>query len=255
MREEPQLELKDCSYPSPVLTVWRRCDGLWLFFPRTEVNAKTYGDGITKMAQRLAALALITTALASASSIQFTISNDVYNQCSGLYCIGGPYSLSATFDVPSGTNIDNLTFSQGPLNTGTGGNIEPYITSFILTDGTGFQITNTTVTGNDWFNIATDGSGNLTAWYINVSNSNGSFETYWFPTYPQVYYVSGNQGFSGNCFQYGQSTLSATSCGGSVSTQPIGGSSAPEPSTWALVGLSSFFFLLSKWFMNKLHGH
>ncbi len=204
------------------------------------------------MSHGLPALLLITTALARASSIQYTISNDVYNVCSGLYCTGGPYSLSVTFDVPSATNVDNLTFPQGPLDTGIGGNIEPYITSFTFADGTGFQITNSTVTGNDWFNIATDGSGNLTAWYINVTNSNGGFETYWFPTYPQVYYVSGNQAASGNCFQFGQSTLSATSCGGSVSMQPIGGS-APEPSTWALLGLGSLFFVLRQYFMNKLH--
>jgi len=189
------------------------------------------------MLQRLAALALIATPLALAGSIQFTISNDVYNECSGLYCTGGPYSLAVTFDVPSGTNVSDLTFDQGPLDTGTGGNIEPYITSFIFTDGTGFEITNSTVAGNDWFNIATDGSGNLTAWYINVTNSNGGFETYWFPTYPQVYYVSGNSAGSGNCFQFGQPTLSATSCGVSLSTQLVGSAQTgvPEPSSLLLL--------------------
>jgi len=197
------------------------------------------------MLQRLAALVFVTTALARANSVQYTISNDVYNACSGLYCSGGPYSLEVTFDVPSGTNVSNLTFNQGPLSTGIGGNIEPYITSFIVSDGTGFQITNSTVTGNDFFNIATDGSGNITAWYINVSNANGYAWTYWFPTYPQVYYTSGIPGASGNCFQYGQSTLSTTTCLGSTSMQTIGGSSAPEPSTWALLGLGSFLFLLS----------
>jgi len=200
------------------------------------------------MLQRLGTLALITTALARASSIQYTISNDIYNMCSGLYCTGGPYSLAVTFDVPSGTDVDNLTFDQGPLDTGKGGNIEPYITSFILSDGSGLQITNSNVTGNDWFNIATDGSGNITAWYINTSSANGYAGTYWFPTYPQVYYTSGNSSASGNCFQYGQSTLSATSCLGSVSMQPVGGSSTPEPSTWALLGLGSFLFLLRQYF-------
>jgi hypothetical protein len=207
------------------------------------------------MLQRLAAQVFIITALARAGSIQYTISNDVYNSCSGVYCTGGPYSLAVTFDVPSATNVDNLTFTQGPLNTGTGGNIEPYITSFSLTDGTGLQITNSNVNGNDFFNIATDGSGNITAWYINVSNPNDYAWTYWFPTYPQVYYTSGNSAASGNCFQYGQSTLSATSCLGSVSMQPIGGASAPEPSTWALLGLGSFLFVLRQYFMNKRHSH
>jgi hypothetical protein len=197
---------------------------------------------IIKMFQRLAALAFIATA-ARAATIQYTISNDVYTECGGPYCTGGPYSLTVTFDVASGTNLDNLAFDQGPLSTGTGGNVEPFITSFLFTDGTGLQITNSDVTGNDFFNIATDGSGNLTAWYINVSNSNGYFWTYWFPTYPQVYYTSGNSQGSGNCFQYGQSTLAATSCGGSVSMEPIGGS-APEPSTWALLGFGSFLLLL-----------
>ncbi len=195
------------------------------------------------MLQKLAALVIFTTAFARASSIQYTISNDVYNVCGGLYCTGGPYSLTVTFDVPSATNVDNLTFNQGPLSTGVGGNIEPYITSFSATDGTGLQITNSNVNGNDFFNIATDGSGNITAWYINVSNPNAYAWTYWFPTYPQVYYTSGNSSASGNCFQYGQSTLSATSCGGSASMQIIGGS-APEPSTWALLGFGLFLALL-----------
>jgi len=207
------------------------------------------------MLQRLAALVFITTALARAGSIQYTISNDVYTSCGGLYCTGGPYSLAVTFDVPSATNVDNLTFTQGPLNTGTGGNIEPYITSFMFTDGTGLQITNSNVSGNDFFNIATDGSGNITAWYINVSSPTEYAWTYWFPTYPQVYYTSGNSGASGNCFQYGQSTLSATSCGGTVSMQPVGGSSAPEPSTWALLGLGAFLLILRQCLMNKPHRH
>jgi hypothetical protein len=203
------------------------------------------------MPLRLTGLLFIAASLSRAGSIQYTISNDVYNSCSGLYCTGGPYSLTVTFDVPSGAYLDNLTFPQGPLNTGTGGNIEPYITSFILTDGTGLQITNANVSGNDWFNIATDGSGNITAWYINTSSSNAYAGTYWFPTYPQVYYTSGNSGASGNCFQYGQSTLSGTSCGGSVSMQSIGASSAPEPSTWELLGLGSFLFLL-RLFLKRL---
>ncbi len=151
-----------------------------------------------------------------------------------------------------GTNLANLSFPQGPLDTGTGGNIQPYITSFILSDGTSLQITNANVSGNDWFNIATDGSGNITAWYINTSSSSAYAGTYWFPTYPQVYYTSGNSGASGNCFQYGQSTLSATSCGGSVSMQTVGASSAPEPSTWALLGLGSFLFLLCQHSKDKL---
>lgn len=201
------------------------------------------------MLHKLAALVFMTAALACASSIQYTISNDVYNACGGLYCTGGPYSLAVTFDVPSATNVDNLTFTQGPLNTGIGGNIEPYITSFDFTDGTGLEITNSTVNGNDFFNIATDGTGNITAWYINVSNTNGYFWTYWFPTYPQVYYTSGISGASGNCFQYGQSTLSATTCQGSASMQTTGGS-APEPSTWALLGLGSLFLGI-RYFLTK----
>ncbi|HTB11592.1 MAG TPA: hypothetical protein VK752_08475 [Bryobacteraceae bacterium] len=207
------------------------------------------------MPHRLAALAFMTTAFVRASSIQYTISNDVYNSCGGPYCTGGPYSLTVTFDVPSGTNLDNLTFTQGPLDTGTGGNIEPYITSFILADGTGLQVTNSNVTGNDWFNIATDGSGNITAWYINVSNSSEYAWTYWFPSYPQVYYTSGNSAGSGSCFQYGQSSLPATSCGGNASMEPTGGASAPEPATWALWGLGSFLFLLRQYVTNKRPGH
>lgn len=181
----------------------------------------------------------MTTPLALAGSIiQYTISNDIYNVCGGVYCTGGPYSLAVTFDVPSATSVDNLSFTQGPLGTGTGGNIEPDITSFTISDGTGLEITNSTVTGNDYFNIATDGSGNITAWYINVSNSTGNLWTYWFPTYPQVYYESGDSEGSGSCFEYGVSTLSGTSCQGSASMQTVGGSGTgvPEPSSLLLLG-------------------
>lgn len=196
----------------------------------------------------LTGLALTAVALCCAGTIQYTIDNDVYNTCGGLYCTGGPYSLSVTFDVPSGAYLDNLSFDQGPLATGTGGNIEPYITSFVFTDGSGLEVTNSNAT-SDWFNIATDASGNLTAWYFNVDSASGYFETYWFPTYPQVYYTSGISGASGNCFQYGQSTLSATTCQGSASMQTTGGS-APEPSTWALLGLGSLFLGI-RYFLTK----
>ena len=170
----------------------------------------------------LTGLALTAVALCCAGTIQYTIDNDVYNTCGGLYCTGGPYSLSVTFDVPSGAYLDNLSFDQGPLATGTGGNIEPYITSFVFTDGSGLEVTNSNAT-SDWFNIATDASGNLTAWYFNVDSASGYFETYWFPTYPQVYYLSGVSGSSGSCFDYGTSTLPATTCEGEPSQQAFGG--------------------------------
>lgn len=196
------------------------------------------------MLRSLGLAVLFVAGIAQASSIQYTISNDIYNACSGYYCTGGPYSLTVTFTVPSTTDVDNLSFAQGPLNGGTGGNIQPYITSFSVTDGTGLLIDSANVIAgvngsgdNYYFNIATDASGNITAWYINVTSATDHAWTYWFPTYPQVYYNSGLVGEgepNGSCFDYGQSTLPATTCLGSVSMQPVGGS-APEPSGMLLI--------------------
>ena len=42
--------------------------------------------------------------------------------------------------------------------------------------------------------VVADATGNVTAWYFNVSDPEGNFETYWFPTYPQVYYDSNQAG-------------------------------------------------------------
>ena len=217
------------------------------------------------MIRRVAALVFIATAIARASSIQYTISNDIYTTCSGYYCTGGPYSLTVTFTVPLGTDVDNLSFDQGPLNGGEGGNIQPDITSFSATDGTGLLVDSSNIVAggngsghNYYVNIATDSNGNLTAWYINVTSATDTAWTYWFPTYPQVYYTSGVNGEGepgGSCFQFGQSTLSATSCGGTTSMQSVGPSGAPEPSSWELIGLGSFLLLLRQYFMNKLHSH
>jgi hypothetical protein len=177
-------------------------------------------------------LVLLAATVAPAATI-ITISNDIYNFCGGGYCSGGPYSLLATLNVEPGTNLDNLSFDQGPLSTGTGGDIEPYVTSFSLSDGSGFVITNLTATAT-FLNIATDASGNVTAWYFNVSDPEGNFETYWFPTYPQVYYDSNQAGFgSDSCFEYGITQLSGTACQGTATETTTGGT-VPEPSTLLL---------------------
>lgn len=198
------------------------------------------------MLRRLELAVLFAAGIARASSIQYTISNDVYNACSGYYCTGGPYSLTVTFTVPSTTDVDNLSFAQGPLNGGTGGNIQPYITSFSVTDGTGLLIDSSNVVAgvngsghNYYVNIATDANGNITAWYINLTSATDFAWTYWFPTYPQVYYNSGPgsesaEGANGSCFDYGQSTLPATTCLGTASMKTVGGS-APEPASLFLI--------------------
>jgi hypothetical protein len=181
-------------------------------------------------------LALLAATAMQAGTV-ITITNDIYNYCGGDYCSGGPYSLLATLNVEAGTNLDNLSFDQGPLNTGTGGNLEPYVTSFSFSDGSGFVITNLNAT-NTFLNIATDGSGNLTAWYFNVTDPQGNFETYWFPTYPQVYYDSNYNGFGADsCFEYGITSLSGTACQGNATTVTTGGA-VPEPSTLLLVSVA-----------------
>ena len=192
-------------------------------------------------------LALLAATVAQAGTI-ITITNDIYNFCGGDYCSGGPYSLLATLDVESGTNLDNLSFDQGPLDTGTGGDIEPYVTSFSFSDGSGFVITNANATAT-FLNITTDVSGNVTAWYFNVSDPEGNFETYWFPTYPQVYYDSNQNGFgSDSCFEYGITSLSGTACQGTATTATTGGT-VPEPSALLLLSaalLALYFLRASK---------
>lgn len=217
------------------------------------------------MLRSLAIAVLFAAGISRASSIQYTISNDVYNECSGYYCTGGPFSLTVTFTVPSGTDVDNLSFDQGPLNGGEGGNIQPYITSFSATDGTGLLVNSSNVVAgvngsghNYYVNIATDSNGNITAWYINLTSATDFAWTYWFPTYPQVYYNSGVAGEgepNGSCFDYGQNPLPSTTCLGTTSMQTVGPSGAPEPSSWTLIVLGSFLLLLRQYFMNKLHRH
>jgi len=178
-------------------------------------------------------LALLAATVAQAATI-ITISNDIYNFCGGGYCSGGPYSLQATLTIASGTNLDSLSFNQGPLNTGTGGDIEPDVTSFSFSDGSGFVITNANATAT-FLNIATDATGNVTAWYFNVVSPGGNFETYWFPTYPQVYYDSNQSGFgSDSCFEFGIASLSGTACQGNA-IETTTGSTVPEPSPLLLL--------------------
>ena len=85
----------------------------------------------------------------------------------------------------------------------------------------------------------------MTAWYFNVSDPQGNFETYWFPTYLQVYDDSNQNGFgSDSCFEYGITSLSGTACQGTATTSTTG-SAVPELSTLLLVSVAllALYFL------------
>ena len=86
----------------------------------------------------------------------FTYTGNNYASCGGTYCSGGPYALSVTFDTTMmGSALDNL-----PLT-----NIAATITSFKFSDGSGLTLNKSSAASSN-IEIATNASGNVTAWFV-----------------------------------------------------------------------------------------
>jgi PEP-CTERM motif len=94
----------------------------------------------------------------------YTYTGDAYapTDCQGTYCTGGPYSLTITFDTTlTGAALDNLVLSGG-----FPGNMTEDVVSFSFADGSGLDITQNSPNLSDYFDIATNSSGNITSWNI-----------------------------------------------------------------------------------------
>lgn len=89
----------------------------------------------------------------------YSYTSPAYDECTGTYCSGGPYALSFTFDVASGTPLDNLTLF------GAGSNVTADVSSFSFTDGSGLEIGGANATAYS-FQIGTDSAGDMTAWSV-----------------------------------------------------------------------------------------
>jgi hypothetical protein len=125
---------------------------------------------------RLAAGALLAYVLfSSAPAVGGTIysyTGNSYTQCAGVYCSGGPYSLSATFE----TTLADSDLISLPIQE-----ITSTVTSFAFTDGTGLTVTQNTIGGSGKFLISTDSSGNIVAWLVGgyANSSNVQMQSNW----------------------------------------------------------------------------
>lgn len=111
----------------------------------------------------------------STSAIASTIysyTGNSYTQCAGVYCSGGPYSLSATFE----TTLADTDLTSLPIQE-----ITSTVTSFTFTDGTGLTVNQSTIGGYGKFLISTDNSGNIIAWLVGgyANSSNVQMQTNW----------------------------------------------------------------------------
>jgi len=114
----------------------------------------------------------------------YTYTGNPYNFCSGTYAPGGmsnacsnPYALSITFHTTlSGNQLDNLVLNStqdiasahcsGCVGIADiSGNLTGYVSSFSITDGSGFSITQAD-TVNYGFDVTTDNNGNILEWFI-----------------------------------------------------------------------------------------
>jgi len=180
-------------------------------------------------------------ALRAATITQYNYSGDTYSAagCLATYCTGGPYALTVTSDTSLRSRADSLGYNT---------DITPDITSFSISDGSGFGLTQSTASSYN-FQIGTDSSGNIDWWQINVALSpppyfepgssagTATFLTYYYPNYPQILDRTAwsDGSVQGECFNYGSVVTSG--CLGNWTMQTIGGTTgAPEPSSGVLVG-------------------
>jgi hypothetical protein len=106
----------------------------------------------------------------------YTYTGNAYTFCSGTYCIGGPYALSASFVTTlMGAALDNLPLTD----------ITSTITSFVFTDGSGLKVDQNTAGGSTSISIATDAGGNIVAWLAGgyANSANLQMQTNWHSTF------------------------------------------------------------------------
>jgi hypothetical protein len=114
----------------------------------------------------------------------YTYTGDPYSGCSGSYtCTGTAPFLSLTIDIKAGTPLKNLPL-LGPGNFSPGGNIASDISTFSFSDGTGLTITQANWDSNaSGFFIATNASGDITNWFVNVYSFNAPLSAQMFTDY------------------------------------------------------------------------
>lgn len=88
----------------------------------------------------------------------YTYTGEDYTVCGGIYCSGGPFALSVTFE----TTLTDIALANLPFT-----DISDTVTSFTFTDGTGLRRDNiNTPPGQFEFSIATDASGAIVSWFV-----------------------------------------------------------------------------------------
>src|ERR1039458_81459 len=98
-----------------------------------------------------------------ADTVYTYTSNDFpVSLCFGEFCSGTTPTLTITFNVVSGTPLDNL-----PQNGTAGTDITSDISSWSITDGVGLFIDSTNA-GLDDFQVGTNAYGDITAWDISA---------------------------------------------------------------------------------------
>lgn len=151
----------------------------------------------------------------------YTYTGNPYTSCVGTYtCTGTTPFLSVTFDVASGTPLDNLTLSS------PGSDLTPDISTFSFSDGSGLNITqaNASVFG---FEVSTDGSGAIVNWAILAE----------IPSPLDQYQFVNTDNWAGGIADGSESTpYDAGTNGGTPGTWTSVVTSTPEPSSSLLLG-------------------
>jgi len=169
----------------------------------------------------------------------YTYTGGTDNYCFGTYAssgtaCAGAYAIAMTFDL-SETGIN--------LNHGL---VNPYLTSFSVSDGAGLFVTNLTGDGN--FYLSTDSSGAVTGWDIVVESDSsdpyyslgmGSIVQYDIPNSYSYGYSKTNTGRNLESGLYATTGLGSSSTLGTWKETTSAGTGVftitPEPSTGVLV--------------------
>ncbi len=164
------------------------------------------------------------TAATTKADTTYTYTGNPYNFCDGTYvCTGTSPAMQITFDVASGTVLNNLSLTD----------ISADITSFSITDGQSAPLTILQGPPNG-VEIGTDASGNIISW--SITDSDLAFT----PFLRIRSFFSGNlPGMSGDIstifISNGQSFMSGD--GGAFPLGTWTATGVPEPSSVPLLGI------------------